>query len=59
MVGIWDLYSISESAPHITLLPACIRHITVSLIMGVDVLILKAVDYFVPFTSVSRFVLPS
>jgi hypothetical protein len=59
IIDIQGSYSISEPAPRITFLLACISHTAVSAIMELGRLIFKAVNHLVPFTSVSRFVLLS
>ena len=49
-------HGISEPAPRITFLPACISHTTVLAVTDVGSLIFEAVNHLVSFTSVSRFV---
>ncbi len=48
---------ISESAPHIALLPARVRHATVSIILRI-LRIITVIDHFVPLATVARFVFP-
>ena len=56
IIDMWGSRGISEPAPHITFLPPCISHTTVSTVTNVGSLVFEAVNHLVPFTSLSRFV---
>jgi hypothetical protein len=56
--NIWHLNRISEPAPQITFLPPRIVHTPVSAVTHVGMFIFEPIDHLVPFTSVSRSVLP-